>query len=194
MSIKFLQQLLNANGAFPKLEEDGVFGAKTSAAVDATNTPIYVKIALKEIGTHEIKGPKHSPRVLEYMKATAGQYSDDETPWCGAFIAWVLRKANIPLVAYPERAKSWLDWGYNSEYPMMGALAVKSRSGGGHVTMVVGETKSGKLLCVGGNQNDEVNISAYNRTDFIEFRVHKDFKDYRMFRWGFEASSAGSEA
>ncbi len=45
--------------------------------------------------------------------------------------------------------------------PAVGAIAVKTRNGGGHVTFVAGRTRGGTLACCGGNQNDEVNVSPY---------------------------------
>jgi uncharacterized protein (TIGR02594 family) len=53
--------------------------------------------------------------------------------------------------------------------PAVGAIAVKSRNGGGHVTNVAGRTRGGALACCGGNQNDEVNVSPYREDVFIGF-------------------------
>ena len=53
--------------------------------------------------------------------------------------------------------------------PALGAIAVKTRNGGGHVTFVAGRTRGGALACCGGNQNDEVNVSPYRRDVFVGF-------------------------
>ena len=173
LPVQQLQNYLLASGQdLPLYGADGYYGAETTKAISDLDAPNHVKIALKEIGIYEIKGPGHHPRILEYMKATTGKYSDDETPWCGAFIAWVCRKANIGVpFAYPERAKAWLAFGTEIGQPVMGAIAVKSRKGGGHVNIVVGMTPQGKLWCVGGNQNDQVNLGLYDEDVFEEFRV-----------------------
>ena len=49
-------------------------------------------------------------------------------------------------------------------------MYLKTRNGGGHVTFVVGKTKDGKLVCLGGNQNNMVNYAVYSASVFDEFR------------------------
>ena len=175
--VKRLQEfLLSAGQKLPKYGADGEFGAETTLAIDLLDVPNYVKKALKEVGIYEIHGGKHHPRVLEYHRSSAGKYSNDEVPWCGSFVNWVLRKSGYETIGVPERAKAWLDFGLPIDEPVMGAIAVKSRKGGGHVAIVVGESPDGKLWCVGGNQNDEVNLSLYSREVFEGFRVPGDYE------------------
>ena len=171
-TVKQLQNYLLQMGAkLPKFGVDGDLGNETKEAIDALVVPDYVKLALKEVGIQEIVGKIHSPRILEYQTTTAGKYTDDETPWCGAFISWVMKQAGIKHnVKVPERAKEWINFGYAVNEPTIGSIAVKSRVGGGHVCIVVGKRKDGKLLCLGGNQNNEVNITAYDKSVFESFR------------------------
>lgn len=183
-SVKLLQRYLNQNGN--NLQVDGIFGAKTSTAIDNLDAPPWVKVGLKEVGTKEINGKVHSARVIEYHKTTAGKYSNDEVPWCGSFVNWVMIKSkygvikdgNTFTVKYPERAKSWLEFGQEVKFPTLGAIAVKTRSGGGHVCFVIGTDGKDNLYCLGGNQNNEVNIQLYPRTAFIEFRVPTGYREY----------------
>lgn len=174
-SIKNLQIVLNAMGA--NLATDGISGGHTLGAISLVEAPPWIKTAMFEIGVHEIKGIKHDTRVLEYH-AVSGGYSTDEVPWCGSFINWVMLQNNFDTVDTPARAKSWLGFGAPSKVPVVGSIAVKSRKGGGHVCFVVAETNDGKLLCIGGNQNDEVNIRAYAKSDFMAFRVPYNYKDH----------------
>ena len=52
-----------------------------------------------------------------------------------------------------------------------GCVAIKTRSGGGHVFFVAGwESKSGKLVWIGGNQSNMVCYALYIESDFQEFR------------------------
>lgn len=171
-TVKQLQNYLLQMGAkLPKFGADGDLGSETISAIDSLNVPEYVKIALKEVGIYEIVGKLHSQRVLEYQATTSGKYTDDETPWCGAFISWVMLKAGIKHgIKIPERAKEWVNFGYAVIEPTIGSIAVKSRVGGGHVCIVVGKQKDGKLLCLGGNQNNEVNIAVYDKSVFESFR------------------------
>ena len=172
-AVKTLQRfLLSLGQKLPKFGVDGDLGSETKIAIDNLNFPEYVKIALKEIGTKEIKGSNHNPKVIEYQKTTSGKYSDDETPWCGAFISWVMQTAGIQHnIKIPERAKEWKKFGIQTLDPVVGSIAIKDRVGGGHVCIVVGESINGRLLCVGGNQNDEVNIAQYKKSDFTDFRI-----------------------
>lgn len=172
-AIKVLQRYLIQSGeVLPKFGVDGDLGSETKNAIDALDYPEYVKAALKEVGVKEIVGAKHNPRVLEYQATTAGKYKDDETPWCGAFISWVMKEANIDHnIKVTERAKEWKRFGVDSVKPVLGAIAIKSRIGGGHVCIVVGKLKNGNLLCVGGNQNNEVNITQYSPSVFEDYRL-----------------------
>ncbi len=50
-------------------------------------------------------------------------------------------------------------------------MAVKTRKGGGHVCFVVGRVqKTGKLVCLGGNQSNMVCYALYAESEFQEFR------------------------
>ena len=171
-TVKQLQNYILQSGAkLPKFGADGDLGSETKEAIEKLDIPKYVKIALNEVGVYEIVGKLHSARILEYQATTAGKYTEDETPWCGAFISWVMKQAGINHgLKVPERAKEWSNFGYAVNEPTLGSIAVKSRVGGGHVCIVVGKRKDGKLLCVGGNQNNEVNIAAYDKSVFESFR------------------------
>jgi len=161
--------------------EDGSMGPKTRATVDQLKLPLWVKTALKEVGTKEVVGSQHNKRVLEYHTTTAGRYSNDEVAWCGSFVNWVMLHSGIyDTVDYPERAKAWLDFGYSTDYPMLGSVAIKSRQGGGHVCIVIGTDGKDGLYCVGGNQNNEVSIQLYQRSVFEDFRLPKGFAEYNL--------------
>ena len=165
--------LLQLGQELPRFGADGDIGNETVVAIDKLDCPSFVKIALKEVGIAESHGKDHNKRVLEYQATTSGKYTDDETPWCGAFVSWVLTKANIKHgIKIPERAKDWSSFGSPTNNPIVGTIAVKSRVGGGHVCIIVGKDKDGNLLCVGGNQNNEVNIGTYKKEVFESFRNH----------------------
>ena len=165
--------LLQLGQELPRYGADGDIGNETVVAIDKLDCSSFVKIALKEVGIAESHGKDHNKRVLEYQATTSGKYTDDETPWCGAFISWVLTKANIKHgIKIPERARAWSSFGSPTNNPIVGTIAVKSRVGGGHVCIVVGKDKDGNLLCVGGNQNNEVNIGTYKKEVFESFRNH----------------------
>lgn len=174
-AVKNLQNYLIGLGcSLPKFGTDGDMGEETLKAIDSLSFPSFVKSALKEVGVKEIVGSGHESRVLEYQATTAGKYSDDETPWCGAFVSWVFSTAKIKHgLKTPERAKDWSNFGSPTNNPVVGSVAIKSRVGGGHVCIVVGKDLNGNLLCVGGNQNNMVSISTYKKDVFESFRNYE---------------------
>lgn len=133
--------------------------------------PAWVIEARKYIGQKEIKGLKHNPFIVGIWPAIGiTWFLDDETPWCGGFLAYVMKRVGLKWPKKPAAALSWGTFGTKLSRPAVGAIAVKTRKGGGHVTIVVGRDPHGNLLCLGANQNDEVNISAYRPDAFFTFR------------------------
>lgn len=130
----------------------------------------WVAEARKQIGLAEIKGGQHNPAILQMWKdIKRGGIKDDETPWCAAFVGSCLERVGIQSTRF-ESAKSYLDWGSKLTTPVYGAIAVFTRDGGGHVGFVVGQTASGDLLILGGNQGDAVNIKAFKRDRVSGYR------------------------
>ena len=121
--------------------------------------PRWLPIARELIGQREIKGPKHNNWIAEgWARLGASWFNDDETPWCGLFVADVIEKAGLPIPKPSQfpRALAWLNWGKASK-PVLGAVVVFGRSGGGHVGFLVGESAT-DFYVLGGNQKDAVNI------------------------------------
>lgn len=189
-AVKDLQVILNANGDALKI--DGDLGNNTRLAIDVLDVPVWLKIAMKEVGTREIVGYENDKRVLEYHKVSGG-FSNDEVPWCGSFVNWVMKQAGFSqTVEYPARAKSWLDFG-NRSAPTIGALAIKSRTGGGHVGFVLAIDKK-DIYLIGGNQSNEVNIRKYKVSDFVDFRVPAGYHNARYANLSITAQTNTQEA
>lgn len=130
----------------------------------------WVNEAQKWIGQREVPGPGFNPWIKKmwfelaggkWLWDTIGKGDDSKLPWCGAFAAMCMAKAGHQLPKNYFRAKDWLNWGVPLSKPVVGAVVVFSRTGGGHVGFVVGTTKSGEILVLGGNQGDAVNIRAF---------------------------------
>lgn len=121
--------------------------------------PVWVAIGRQLIGQREVPGPKHNNWIADgWARLGAGWFNDDETPWCGFFVAHCIDAAGLP---YPRgglfaRAKAWLDWGRTSK-AVLGAVVVFGRAGGGHVGFLVGESPTNYYV-LGGNQSNAVNI------------------------------------
>ncbi|PVW15313.1 C40 family peptidase [Marixanthomonas spongiae] len=140
-----------------------------------------LKIALGELGQKEIKGTDHNERILEYQETTGLDFGNDEVAWCSIFANWVALQANLPR-SNSAMARSWLQTGKKTDWPQPGDIVVFWRidinSIFGHVGFFIGYTKSGKsIYCVGGNQDDEVNIQTFPLSKIIEFRSLTDDVD-----------------
>lgn len=135
--------------------------------------PAWLVEARRHIGTREIKGPQHEPKILAWWRAIRrGGIRDDETPWCAAFVGGCLEAVDIISSRF-ESARSYLDWGVKLDRPELGAVVVFSRVGGGHVGFIVGRDSRGNLMVLGGNQGDEVNIRAFDRGRVVGYRWPK---------------------
>lgn len=129
----------------------------------------WVTSAKKFVGLREVKGPKTNPIIAGWLKTLKAWYGDDETPWCGTFIGSIMHDLGYQIPKLYMRAKSWADWG--SKVPVCyGAIGYMSREGGGHVTIVVGRTKEGHVVGLGGNQGDMVQYSKFPVNRFEGYR------------------------
>lgn len=132
--------------------------------------PAWLTEARKHIGTREIPGPKHEPKILAWWKAIKrGGIKTDEVPWCAAFVGGCLETVGIISSRY-ESAKSYLTWGVPLNYPVPGCIAVLTRVGGGHVGFVVGVDAKGRVMLLGGNQGDKVNIAPFDESRVAGYR------------------------
>jgi uncharacterized protein (TIGR02594 family) len=132
--------------------------------------PLWLSYARTQIGIREVKGPKHEPKILGWWKAIKrGGIKDDETPWCAAFVGGCLESVGIVSSRY-ESAKSYLTWGIGLTRPVVGCVAVLTRDGGGHVGFVVGRDVHGRVLLLGGNQGNEVNVRAFDPFRIVGYR------------------------
>ncbi len=139
-----------------------------------------LQIAMAELGIKEIKGQEHNSEILKYSRETAlHAFEDDETPWCAAFVAWCHMKANKPYSTKPN-ARSWLNVGQSTSEPFPGDIAVfwrgSKQSWQGHVGFYLGHSNNSKKIhCLGGNQGDQVAITAYDANRLLGFRRIGDF-------------------
>lgn len=136
----------------------------------------WVHYAREYIGVKEIPGKQHNPTIINWLIKLGAWWKDDETPWCGTFVAHVLKEANRYIPKHWYRAKAWADAGTVLNAPAYGCLAVFDRKGGGHVGFVVGKDKMGNLMILGGNQNNEVSIRPFSTTRVIAY-VWPSLKD-----------------
>jgi len=150
------------------------FGALNPAAPKASqigDKKDWMAIARieNELKVHTLPGMDTNPHILEYFDATTYHPSDDEAPWCSAFVNWVLAKAGYRGTK-SAAAISWLDWGSGLQDPREGAVAVihnKARDkliegckpmttgSGNHVAFYVSSSTT-HIRLLGGNQGSRV--------------------------------------
>lgn len=127
-----------------------------------TITPAWLVEAERHIGVAEIPGPKTGAAIAGWLHKLKAWWADDETPWCGVFVAACIDAAGLALPKNWMRAKAWADWGSKLAAPVHGCIVVFERQGGGHVGFVVGRTAQGHLLVLGGNQGNKVSIAPFD--------------------------------
>jgi uncharacterized protein (TIGR02594 family) len=141
------------------------------------STP-WLDIAFAEVGVVEVSGSQDNPRIQEYLKV-CGLHTHDETPWCSAFVNWVLQTSGYEITG-KANARSWLGYGgaLSITPPLFrGAIAVFSRPGPdgkpstvfGHVGFFMGQI-GGSIMVLGGNQGNQVCIHPYVRDRLLGFR------------------------
>ena len=128
--------------------------------------PKWMATGRSLIGTKEVPGAKSNPKIIEWAKKVTARfkgvlgmnYTDDATPWCGLWMAYVMSENNIKPASIAVRASSWATWGTKLEKGCPGAILVFTRTGGGHVGLYVSEDDN-YYHVLGGNQSDAVSIT-----------------------------------
>jgi uncharacterized protein (TIGR02594 family) len=150
--------------------------ANDASAPYAPPEPLWLSVSLSHVGMKEAPGAKNNATLVDMIQTVAADYQTDATPWCAGWVSFCLAKAGLKPSRSPLWALSYAEgWGVRLAAPAVGAIAVKTRNGGGHVTFVAGRTRSGALACCGGNQNDRVSIAPYAATAFLGFFWPKDY-------------------
>lgn len=129
----------------------------------------------------EIRGGEHPDIIKFFEEINKPEFNEDEVPWCAAFVGAMLYETN-----YGHNGSAWAaDYGnWHNDKTIKGTLhkagavrvwsagasvaksavqygdiMVLTRNGGGHVCFFVKDNGNGTYQALGGNQNDEVNIS-----------------------------------
>jgi hypothetical protein len=152
-----------------------------------------VYTALSQLGTHEAYDAQ---RVLAYYACTklpSDLWVPTKTPWCAAFVCWVLEQSGIPH-PHSARARDFASWGRACE-SKLGAIVVLSRvvhggdpapsprsgpwpmpsqqpphNGLGHVGFLLSANVRGHVFVLGGNQDNSVCVKAYESRHVLAVR------------------------
>ena len=136
--------------------------------------PTWLTHARTYLGTAEIPGKQHNPTIIRWLKGLKSWWLEDETPWCGTYVAAVLRESGLPVAKHWYRAKDWLNWGVPLADAAPGCVVVYDRTGGGHVGFAVARDTSDRILTLGGNQGNRVSIAPFPRWRVLGYRWPED--------------------
>jgi RHS repeat-associated protein len=141
--------------------------------------PQWVENGISQLGVSEhsdcntVKGYYNTLKRKGPTKCTGG--TRNQSAWCAAFVSFTLHGTGYGSAGDPgafwwgqtrtaQSTKRGLvatgsTWGKAYSEPFVGAIVVfKSNS---HVGILIGKTETGQYLMLGGNQNDQVNITLW---------------------------------
>lgn len=119
--------------------------------------PLMIRHALSLFGTLEAPGAADNPTIIGWASEVGlrASFGSDEIPWCGLFMAVVVKRAGKTVPDKPLWAINWSRFGVASNKAILGDVLVFRRNGGGHVGLYVGEDELAYHV-LGGNQADRV--------------------------------------
>ena len=154
----------------------------------------WIKIAEEELKKY--RGQKESSKDL-YNRIKNKYFPDanfgnDRNPtkvaWCAAFVTYCMKTAGYKNSSNPS--VGGYDWGVaprpglpkrgwfegEKTEPFTGAIGIfKFKGGYSHVAILVGKRKNGMLVFLGGNQNNEINKTAYEVSRIDYFMKPKNY-------------------
>lgn len=149
------------------------------------NLPWFA-IAKELIGTDEVPGVKSNPIIMNWAEKIGGftedNYTTDSIPWCGLFVAYCIKEADIDFkMENPLWARNWNTFGEKVD-PCYGCIMVFVRDGGGHVGFYISEDNDTYHI-LGGNQSDTVNVTKISKdrllgarwpTEYMHLKTQKE--------------------
>lgn len=141
---------------------------------DLTVNEKIVELGISFLGLKEYIGKEHNHIIIDMFDTIGHSWvKDDETAWCSCFINYISQKLQLAS-SKKLNARSWLQIGEEIISPIPGDIIVfwreSKQSWKGHVGVFIGYDKQGNIFCLGGNQNNEVNITIYPSSKVLSFR------------------------
>jgi uncharacterized protein (TIGR02594 family) len=140
----------------------------------------WFEVAEKELGVHEIPGPRSEKRIQEYIASTTypdPNPDDSEVPWCSCFVNWCMEQAGIKGTD-SAWARSWLNWGReptDDDGVGKGAVVVLERgANSGHVGFLDDwdyVNGNGRVRLLGGNQGNKVGYAWFPMERVLGYRI-----------------------
>ena len=132
-----------------------------------------MRYAFSQYGVKEIKGRVDNEKIVKYFAESGHSWvKDDETAWCSAFANWVAKMSDCEMSG-KLNARSWMKVGEATDNPMPFDIVVfwrEKRVGWkGHVGFYINEDDK-YIYVLGGNQNNQVNVTPYPKAQFMGYR------------------------
>ena len=143
--------------------------------------PKWLEVARTHVGVKEFAGNADNPVIVKFFSLAGlrgAPFTDDETPWCAAFVGACLAVAGLTGTG-SAAARSYEAWtgGVKMKSAKLGAIAVLNRQppkpGLGHVGFVVG-ADAHWIDLLGGNQSDMVCVRRFPIARVICFQWPKE--------------------
>lgn len=135
---------------------------------DSINKRVLLK-AISQIGVGEIAGKKSNKQIENYHRYSTiknDRGMNESVPWCASFVCWVLEVCSLESTN-SKLARSYEKWGvWVTDVPLPGDVVTfwrkSKRSGYGHVGFYFRQDDK-YVWVLGGNQNNEVNVTKYRK-------------------------------
>lgn len=163
--------------------------AELAAALEAAaavGNDAILKIAAKEVGVREVTGPGHNPRIEEYNRTMALSFppTDDDIPWNGQFVGWVVKQAGYTDFPNSAVSRSWETWGQSSEDAIgdweIGCIMVAWRgspdAGAGIAGIYIGDKDEKNVRVLAGNIFNAVDATTISKERVTACRLPLDYK------------------
>jgi uncharacterized protein (TIGR02594 family) len=147
-----------------------------------------MKMAEKELGVKEWKNGSN-PRVEDYHRFAERDNKkgmSDDIAWCSSFACAICEWAGLGSTN-SRLARSWTRWGVSTKkdpWPFDIVVFWRGSKSGwqGHVGFLVKE-ETHYVYVLGGNQNDEVNITRYSKQKLLDIRrssLHRKISEQEL--------------
>jgi uncharacterized protein (TIGR02594 family) len=118
-------------------------------------------------GLREVRGAVDNPSIMAMLTLDQSWPKHDEVPWCSAFVNYVAHLMRAKR-SRSLMARSWLNVGevvkLDEAVPRANDVVILWRgsrdASTGHVGFY-GGVKDGRVIILGGNQSDAVNVQSY---------------------------------
>jgi uncharacterized protein (TIGR02594 family) len=142
----------------------------------ATNRSVRVRHQARSGAPHAVSARVSATHTAEGQQRTASAADTDVVRearrwlggnptrrsrlWCAAFMNFVLERTGR-RGSGSDLARSFASYGHRVSGPQIGAIAVMTRNGGGHVGVVSGVDPSGNPIVISGNHGHRVAEAVY---------------------------------